>query len=112
MGDSSKQLISIERLDTSSVQPWTQYALGLPYPAINPRAVSVDDYIYVVPGNGNGHTQIIDTSSETIKLTSGHDLHNKVEASSVIKVDGVIYSFGDTKLETLYVIFYFYQHTP
>ena len=117
MGDSSLQLKSVERLDISSnkLVTWTQYATGLIYPAINARAVTIDDYIYVVPGYGKGQTQIIDAlTADTTQITvmPGHDLYNAVNASSVIKVDGVIYSFGDTKLETLYVIFYFYQYTP
>ena len=88
---------------------WKPYSKSLLKPAINARAVSIDGYIMVICGGASQLIQLIDTKSG--KVSPAEPLSNTAYASSVIKVNNVIYSFGDTKLETLYVIFYFCQYT-
>ena len=75
----------------------------------NARAVSIGEYIMVVFGDGSQSVQLINTMTD--KVAFAKPLSSAVKASSVIKVNNIIYSFGDTKLETLYVIFYFCQYT-
>ena len=104
---------SIERIQVTSIpnlpKSWTVFTVDLNAPAINARAVSIDDYIMVICGGASQLIQLIDTKSG--KVTQAEPLSNTVYASSVIKVNNVIYSFGDNKLETLYVIFYFCRYT-
>ena len=99
---------SIERIQVTpfSNLPTTWTSLpGLTFSAMNARAVSIDEYIMVIYGGSSQLVQLIDTKNG--KVTSAEPFSNEVIASSVIKVNNIIYSFGNTKLETLYVIFLF-----
>ena len=103
----SHPLVSIERMVISAMpvlNGWKDAKNPLITASLDVRAVSIKNFILVVLGQ-DGLVEIIDTLNGEVK--AAQKLSRAVAASSVIKVDNVVYSFGDQKLETLYVIFLF-----